>query len=495
MKNHLLRAALDYAGLGLPVIPLKPRSKKPLLHSWRSLGTTDPDQIQAWWNERPNSNIGILTGSGLMVLDVDGQKGRNTLHDIQVEHGNLPPTATSRTGGGGQQLFFWVEGHVGNRVKFLSGLDIRADGGQVVAPPSIHPDGPTYDWLRHPADGIAEAPTWLLELIRTTSPSKRHPQKGTSFAFCDTERRPGGPSAARKKESQRKSTEVPVDQALAEHLFQDINKRFAITGYSQRNDRMHRAVASLLGKGHSEELTRVVMTRWLDHFKDKMRTHLDEAESLLDACIISALDSCTLLPARSAIDHDALCDQIVLTPFQTLFLSRAIVSSALPTPSCLHVCLHNGSFLYCHPLLIENEKEEGQKDAKQNCHPLLITNEKEGRQAEAKPLCRTSQERAFVEALIVQCFHKIVNTKETTIKMTNQQIKDIMQRRHGLDLDNQQMERLKARYVSRPGKPAKRCELLRETFKGRRTAHGGVPSEYKMVAIGWLLETEMEAGK
>ena len=113
--------------------------------------STDPALIRRWWTMWPQANVGIATGagSGLVVLDEDTYKGGDQSR-LELEHAYspLPETILSLTGGGGVQYFFSHPGrHVKNGVESLGpGLDIRGDGGYIIAPPSLHASGRRYAW-------------------------------------------------------------------------------------------------------------------------------------------------------------------------------------------------------------------------------------------------------------------------------------------------------------------------------------------------------------
>lgn len=170
--SNILSAALTYAGRGWPVLPLN--GKTPTLKDWPNKASTSAEQIQMWWTEQPSANVGIATGiqSRLFVLDVDPDKGGDeSLRALEAQYGPLPPTVEVLTGSGGRHLYFQHPGYpIGNSAGKLSpGLDIRADGGQVVAPPSRHPrTGRNYEWegAHHPDDiHPAPPPSWLLLLL------------------------------------------------------------------------------------------------------------------------------------------------------------------------------------------------------------------------------------------------------------------------------------------------------------------------------------------
>ena len=165
------RAALAYAARGWSVLPIEPGGKRPLL-AWRDLQhrIADAAEIDAWYRQWPDANVGIVTGavSGLVVVDIDPQHGGvDSLAQIEREHGSLPRTAEVATGGGGRHLYFsHPGGTLHNRAGLRPGLDVRADGGCVVAPPSLHPSGRRYAWRIDPQDTPpAGLPAWLMGLM------------------------------------------------------------------------------------------------------------------------------------------------------------------------------------------------------------------------------------------------------------------------------------------------------------------------------------------
>ncbi len=167
----LLDAALAYAARGWPVFPLRPKGKGPLIAS--SLGgagyrdaTCDPGQIRFWWSRHPQANIGIACGavSGLVVLDQDLYKpeAEPQLVAWETEHEPLPPTRMVLTGGGGLHLWHRHPGGIVPSRPLAPGIDIKGDGGYIVAPPSRHPSGSVYRWLGDPEHVLAPLPDWLL---------------------------------------------------------------------------------------------------------------------------------------------------------------------------------------------------------------------------------------------------------------------------------------------------------------------------------------------
>jgi len=186
MKSKMLPYALEYAKHGWHVFPLHcptnggcscgrpcnntgkhPRTKNGLLDA-----TTDQGVIRRWWNRWPEANIGVRTGavSGIVVIDIDPEHwGDETLYELESQYGKLPETAEAKTGGGGRHIVFRHPSfNVRSGVGILGeGIDIRADGGYIVAPPSKHASGSIYSWdVTSREKGIAEMPPWLQEMLR-----------------------------------------------------------------------------------------------------------------------------------------------------------------------------------------------------------------------------------------------------------------------------------------------------------------------------------------
>lgn len=141
----------------LPVIPCNLR-KEPILPEWSERPLTTPEEVKTAWAKKPNAAIGILTGkrSGLLVIDIDenhteGISGKETLEDLEKELGPLPDGPQVLTPSGGLHLWFKypAKATIPSAVAIAPGIDIRADGGQVIAPPSRcypkRPDGSFAD--------------------------------------------------------------------------------------------------------------------------------------------------------------------------------------------------------------------------------------------------------------------------------------------------------------------------------------------------------------
>lgn len=196
-------AALAYAARGWAVLPLFPvvdgacgcgtltcqtPGKHPIgqlvprgLHNASKFAA----QIESWWNAWPDANIGIRTGhaSNLIVVDLDeraldGREGSVTWRRLLATHANSinVETVEALTGGGGRHIYFTPPDDVqlaGLKDTLGPGLEIKAENGYVVAPPSSHVSGREYMWesSSHPEDvSIAPLPAWLAALCRTRQP-------------------------------------------------------------------------------------------------------------------------------------------------------------------------------------------------------------------------------------------------------------------------------------------------------------------------------------
>jgi hypothetical protein len=189
-------AALVYAARGWAVFPLHAMrsgrcscrrdcshpAKHPITSHGLKDATIDTETIVARWGRWPWANIGVATGavSGLVVIDVDpAHGGTESLAHLQSLMGSLPVTLTAATGGGGQHLFFTHpgDGEVRNTAgrlpgiaEALPGIDLRGDGGYVVAAPSRHACGRPYTWV-DPDVVPAATPGWLRPPTRPVAPT------------------------------------------------------------------------------------------------------------------------------------------------------------------------------------------------------------------------------------------------------------------------------------------------------------------------------------
>jgi len=168
----LRAAALNLAKRGLPVFPCAAHGKTPLTKNGFLDASQDARDIQAWWNIHPDANIGVATGAaGLVVIDIDEKNGGfDSLRKLTRLHGMLE-TITVLTGGGGEHRYFKAipDTTIKSRSNAFGpaypGIDVRATGGYVIAPPSIHPNGRAYAWEASNGDAMATLPEWAARLL------------------------------------------------------------------------------------------------------------------------------------------------------------------------------------------------------------------------------------------------------------------------------------------------------------------------------------------
>ena len=185
-EQNFIEAAQQFTSNNIPVLPVCaivdgkplcgnpncPGSKHPLPqlvpHGVKD-ATTDVSIIKLWNGKYPKANIGIATGaaSNLVVLDIDPKNdGDKTFKELIEQHGELPNTPCVKTGSGGQHFYFKYPAlAVKNKTNLFQGVDVKSDGGYVVAPPSLHTSGNHYEWIVGLDVPMAEAPDWLLEAL------------------------------------------------------------------------------------------------------------------------------------------------------------------------------------------------------------------------------------------------------------------------------------------------------------------------------------------
>lgn len=173
MANFASHQFNYYREFGLTVIPVQADSKKPpeTLKWKKFLGGEKPTEaMYAWWAKQwPSCNFGVLTGScnRLLVIDVDEATDEN-----QAFVSRLPRTSVAKTSKGYHYYFRIPEGlTLETKIRFLRGVDCKAEGGYVLAPPSVHPDGSVYDWVLPLVDEetgesfLADLPQWVIEFF------------------------------------------------------------------------------------------------------------------------------------------------------------------------------------------------------------------------------------------------------------------------------------------------------------------------------------------
>jgi replicative DNA helicase len=250
--------ALQYIKKSLSVIPLKSpamvsqtlpledlikQCKVPLV-SWKEFQTRRPteQEVEFWFSQWPDANIGIVTGriSGIVVFDLDSE------HAVQYaeDEGGLPDTPKVKTGKGYHYYMRYPDFEVRNDVRKELDIDIRADGGYVVAPPSIHGSGRHYEWEDCSSIfDIEPAPCepWMIDYLKSIS---------------------AGPTAKSKEKGDPKTPQNPpgTRKMMAEDEWVQLLKNGCTEG--MRNQSATKLAGHLLAKGIAESEVWEILSQW-----------------------------------------------------------------------------------------------------------------------------------------------------------------------------------------------------------------------------------------
>ena len=160
VREMILKRGLEYIKQGWSIIPVEPRGKKTLI-KWEEFQNrkASETELRQWLIKWPDMNLGIVTGSisNLAVVDLDGPKGLQYGRKIR-----LGGSVVSLTGAGKHLFYRWAEGLRNSASKIAEGVDIRGEGGYVVAAPSTHVSGRIYRWERFVPGLIPDFPQGLL---------------------------------------------------------------------------------------------------------------------------------------------------------------------------------------------------------------------------------------------------------------------------------------------------------------------------------------------
>jgi P4 family phage/plasmid primase-like protien len=199
-NETLKEGALRYAGRGIPIFPLQPRSKKPFsdyhvscasIPAWAGgphptcrkqrhggfyAATTDPARIAAWWDLHPEANIGGATGVVFDGFDIDvdpdkGTNGEDTFTELEAKNGQQDLGPVHTTGRGGRHILLQPTGAGSSNGAIGEGLDFKGKGGYILLPPSVHPNGNPYEAVVAFDDApLPAAAEWLkLAAIQSSS--------------------------------------------------------------------------------------------------------------------------------------------------------------------------------------------------------------------------------------------------------------------------------------------------------------------------------------
>jgi hypothetical protein len=173
----MFRDAADWlVSAGFKVFPLAELSKVPAIKGGKGCkdASDDPTVIDHWAREYPKANIGVACGqaSACVVVDIDPRNGGTSSVNALAAKGYIFPRCPEvRSGNGGRHLYFaYVKGLGQGKDKLGAGIDIKTDGGYVVAPPSVIPPSPQgpggpYRWVVPPTQGLPPLPRWVIERL------------------------------------------------------------------------------------------------------------------------------------------------------------------------------------------------------------------------------------------------------------------------------------------------------------------------------------------
>ena len=182
--------AIEYVDSGWSILPVKPEDKRPYMTNWLQYNHTRASKEMAvnWFKQLSGAGIGVVTGkiSNMVLLDVESYCP-TPIDELLKKY---PTQMISRTGSGGYHLFYQYPQNVSkisNRVGIFEGADLRADGGFIVLPPTIHPNGNRYEWIKKGPLGafplslldLKSTPTtqnegWITEALRGVSEGGRN---------------------------------------------------------------------------------------------------------------------------------------------------------------------------------------------------------------------------------------------------------------------------------------------------------------------------------
>lgn len=180
----------EYVNSGWSILPVKPEEKRPFMTNWLQYTKTKAsmDTVENWFNNLSGAGVGAVTGriSNMIVLDVESWC-KTPIEELLKRY---PTQMIAKSGSGGYHLYYqYPQGvsKVSNRVGIFEGADLRADGGFIVLPPTIHPNGNRYEWIKKgplgvfpkPLLDIESKPTitnegWITEALRGVSEGGRN---------------------------------------------------------------------------------------------------------------------------------------------------------------------------------------------------------------------------------------------------------------------------------------------------------------------------------
>ncbi|MEI6022684.1 MAG: bifunctional DNA primase/polymerase [bacterium] len=266
MNKTNLDEAIKLSELNWSIIPIG-NNKKPLV-KWKEFQErlATKEEITSWFKRWPNANIAVVTGkiSNVIVFDIDAKHGR------EIREFQIPPTIISKTGGGGNHIFFkYPDRHVpnSNGTLFGEGIDIKGDDGYAIVPYSSHKSGNFYEWVEmcSPFDiEPIDVPNWLYNKLfeNNNSDSKTKLWEKETSDVLEGTRNQTAASVAGKIINTIREENIPI---IGWNMFKDWNKNIP----SPLPEKELRSTWESIGKYHTtngEEskplLEKINITSW-----------------------------------------------------------------------------------------------------------------------------------------------------------------------------------------------------------------------------------------
>ncbi len=288
----MLESALAYVAEGFKIFPCK-LDKKPYTKNGLKDATQTQAGVKEYWTKWPDAGIGLVTDN-LVVIDFDKKNGgKESKAAMETEYGKLPPTRTHRTGGGG--LHYIYRNPNGSNIRNSAGLsgykgvDIRANGGYIVVPPSPHESGKPYTVLDK--SEIASCPDWLMNMAKQRSVTAQATpgvegtipdgqRNATLTSLAGTMRRRGMPQAAIEAallEVNRQQCNPPIPDSEVIAIAESVSRyapetdKSDITDKTDKSDEIDKNCTTLTSQtdvNQGKAIWRAVDT-WLTNHKDE----------------------------------------------------------------------------------------------------------------------------------------------------------------------------------------------------------------------------------
>ena len=169
--SHKHVEAITWATWGLNVGPLKGKQAFTARGVYGFSSSTA--YVDYWWGRYPDANIGAAVPPGHVVVDIDPRNGGDSTWDALTTGHELPPTLVTRTGSGGRHIWFRLPYARPVRGSAGPGIDLKARGGYLVMPGSIHPDTGRLYRVEQWSFPTAMLPTWLAPHVYRPAPKPR----------------------------------------------------------------------------------------------------------------------------------------------------------------------------------------------------------------------------------------------------------------------------------------------------------------------------------